>query len=273
MVGRVIRNASDLIKDIYDYPFFRWSHDPPAILRLLGVKIGQADRFRGVFPDYKSAVAALPPNQPKGFDSEVAPDYWLNNFSHFRNEDYPVLLWLEKILRPADTLFDLGGGFGQTFYAYQKYLKFPSGLRWCVCDVAAFTRYGERTAQERGCSESLAFTNEWNDADGSTIYLTNGTLQYLEPNLPEILSHLKKKPLHVLVNRVPAHYGEAFYTIQSGHVAYCPYKVMNAGKLVRSMGDLGYKLIDEWYYPRSLRVPMHPRHSIPSYLGFYFALP
>jgi putative methyltransferase (TIGR04325 family) len=272
MVGRILKDTSYFLRDLCTYPLFSWSHKTPAFLRVLGVKIGQADYFRGVFPDYKSALAALPPNQPQGFDSEDAPDYWLKNFSHFRNEDYPVLLWLEKILQPDDRLFDLGGGFGQTFYAYSKYLVFPAGMRWCVCDVASFTRYGESLALERGFASSLSFTNDWKAADGSTIYLTNGTLQYLEPGLAEILSDLKSKPRHVLVNRVPAYPGETFFTIQSGHVAFCPYKIMNAAELIRAMKALGYDLIDQWHYPRTTRVPLHPRHTVPSYLGFYFAL-
>ena len=40
-------------------------------------------------------------------------------------------------------------------------------------------------------------------AEGFDIFLTCGTLQYLEPSLSELLSKLQSQPQHLIINHVP----------------------------------------------------------------------
>jgi hypothetical protein len=43
-------------------------------------------------------------------------------------------------------------------------------------------------------ADALSFTTNRQDANGSLVYLTNGTLQYIETGLAEMLSELAEKP-------------------------------------------------------------------------------
>jgi putative methyltransferase (TIGR04325 family) len=116
----------------------------------------------------------------------------------------------------------------------------------------------------------LEFTDEGSAAEGCAVYLSNGALQYIEPDLSEILGKLSTKPRHVLINRIPIYDGEPYFTVQNGYRAYVPYKVMNTSRLTEGMNGLGYRLIDEWELPRSLILPFHPDRFVPNYKGFYF---
>jgi putative methyltransferase (TIGR04325 family) len=140
-----------------------------------------------------------------------------------------------------------------------------------VCDFPSFTQRGEEFAKEQ-LADALSFTTNRQDANGSLVYLTNGTLQYIETGLAEMLSELAEKPPHVLVNRVPVYSGETYYTVQYGAFSYSPYKVMNAEQLINSMEHLGYRKIDQWSLPRKLRIPFRSAHFVADYQGFYFAL-
>ena len=107
----------------------------------------------------------------------------------FNPNDYPVLLWLSQALEPGARVFDLGGGFGQCYYKYQEFLRYPEGLKWQVCDVKPFMSRGPEFARKQNVT-NLSFTTDRSAADGFSIYLTNGALQYIEPDLPEILAQL-----------------------------------------------------------------------------------
>jgi putative methyltransferase (TIGR04325 family) len=263
MLRQLIKPALGIARDTYALYAFRRSD--------------QMNRYQGFYPTYAAAKAALPPGKPEGFDSDDVADYFLASHPEMDASDYPVLFRLVQILAPGYTVFDMGGGLGQCYYAYRKYIHFPSGLRWLICDVHAFIRRGREIARERN-AEALEFTQDWQDADGASIYLTNGTLQYLEPDLADILGGLCNKPQHVLVNRIPTYEGELYYTVQRGrHLRqhsprYFPYKVMNTGQFIHGMEKIGYKKIDQWNLPRDLHVPFHPQRYVSNYKGFYFNL-
>jgi hypothetical protein len=38
------------------------------------------------------------------------------------------------------------------------------------------------------------------------------------------------------------------------------------------MEGLGYTKLDQWYLPRTLKIPFHPERYVSSYRGFYFCL-
>jgi putative methyltransferase (TIGR04325 family) len=263
MLRRFLRSTLRAGCDIYSLYAFRNSD--------------QAVRYRGVYPTLGAATAALPAGRLEGFDSGDLTDYFLEVHFSLDASDYPILLWLSQILPSGHRVFDLGGGLGQCCYVYQKYIPFPADVRWLVCDVQAFDRRGREIASERK-ADFLCFTDNWQEADGFPIYLTNGTLQYLEPDLAEILRELRSKPQHVLVNRVPMYDGEPYYTVQRGrHLCNCPahyfpYKVMNTGRFIRGMEEIGYEKVDQWNLPRALHVPLHPQQYVSNYKGFYFVL-
>jgi putative methyltransferase (TIGR04325 family) len=272
MLGGLTKKALDLTRDALAYPCFCCTHEHPSFCVLRGRKCAnETPRYRGVYASYEAAMAALPPGQSDGFDTPVVTDFFLKSQFMFNPGDYPVLLRLQQILREGNSVFDLGGGFGQCYYAYQGFLHFPAGVRWVVCDVEGFARLGETVANERKV-DALRFTSDRKAAEGASIYLTNGALHYIEQDLSEILSELPTKPRHVLVNRIPTYDGEPYYTVQNGIRCYLAHKVMNTRQFIEGIEKLGYERVDQWSLPRSLRVPFHPKQFVPHYQGFYFVL-
>jgi putative methyltransferase (TIGR04325 family) len=255
---RMLNRALALARDIYTYRRFNVQDKIP--------------RYRGVYPSLAAAECAIPKGRLQGFNLESVPDYFLQMELAFNQNDYPILFWLSQALGPDARVFDLGGGVGQCYFKYQRYLSYPQGLQWLVCDVEAFTSRGPEFAREQNVT-NLTFTTDRGAADGASIYLTNGALQYIEPDLPEILAQLSALPRHVLVNRVPMYDGEPYYTVQSSIHSYVAHKVGNISQLARAMASLGYERIDQWQLPRTLRVPFHPERYVSNYRGFYFRLP
>ena len=228
----------------------------------------QGPRYRGVYATYQEAEAALPKGRDHGFHEDV-PDFFKKTQLGFNQSDYPVLLRLLQALKPGAAVFDFGGGLGQCFYSYQQFIEFPPGLTWTVCDVESFLEQGPKLAHERGV-ENLFFTSDRMKASGATAFITNGTLQYVEEDLSEILRRLPELPEHVLVNRVPMYKGKPYYTVQSSLHSFIPYKIMNTGELIERMSRIGYDAIDQWNLPRTLHVPLHYDHFVPHFRGIYF---
>ena len=229
----------------------------------------RAPRYRGVYRSFAEAERAIPKGRPEGFDLVAVPDFFIGRQFAFNPQDYPVLLWLAQALEPGSKVFDLGGGFGQCYYKYQDYVRFPEGLQWLVCDVKSFLAPAQEFADKQGV-QNLHFTTDRNAADGCSIYLTNGALQYIEPDLPAILAPLSSKPRHVFVNRVPMYEGDRYYTVQSSSHSFVVHKTVNALEFVRDMEGLGYTTVDQWSLPRSMHVYFHPERHVPNFRGFYF---
>jgi putative methyltransferase (TIGR04325 family) len=243
--------------DVYTYRYF----DDPR----------KAPRYRGIYPTYRAAEEALPKGKLQGFNVETVPEYFFKNEFALNPGDYPVLFWLSQILKPGSRVFDLGGGLGQCYYAYQDFLQFPSEIRWTVCDVESFLSRGPELARERE-APNLFFTTEPQQADGVQIFLSNGALHYIEPDLSEILSRLEALPQHILINRVPMYSGEPYYTQQNTPHSYSVNKVMNESQFVQGIEGLGYEQVDRWKLPRTLHVPFHPERFVANFRGFYFRL-
>ena len=270
MIGKTLARTVEIFRDIYHYPCFSCEHREPHFCILHGGKCANLTvRFRGVYPDYESAVAALPTGKPHGFNSDEVAGYFSEHHSTFNSNDYPVLLRLAQHLRPGARVFDLGGGSGQCYHAYSKQLVMPPGLTWQVCDVESFVHAGREFAEKQGV-EALAFTTDWRQANSALICVANGALQYIEPDLSDLLRELPDKPAHVLVNRTPLCAGKPYYTVQYGAFTYCPYKIMNFESFVHGMEEAGYRLADQWTLPRTLRIPLHSGHAAEAYYGFYF---
>jgi putative methyltransferase (TIGR04325 family) len=252
---RMLERAVAFARDAYTYRYFNSQ--------------AKAPRYRGVFRTFAEAERAIPKGRPEGFNLEAVPDFFIGKQFLFNQQDYPVLLWLTPAMEPGGKVFDLGGGFGQCYYKYREYVPYPEGLQWLVCDVESFLSPAREFAAKRN-EKNLSFTTDRSAADGCSIYLTNGALQYIEPDLPEILAGLSSKPRHVLVNRVPMYEGERYYTVQSSSHSFVAHKVINTSQLVHDMEDLGYTMVDQWSLPRTMHVYFHPECFVPTFRGFYF---
>jgi putative methyltransferase (TIGR04325 family) len=247
---------------------------------------GANHRYKGVYGSFAEALKTVPKDQLKGFDHPEVAEFFLSAQDVFNPHDYPLLFWLSRVLESSASsdphsgaalpkknplIFDFGGSLGQTFYAFNRHLHFPEGLRWRVCDLEAAVTRGRELAAEKNVT-ALEFTTNFADASGADVLLTAGALHCMEEDLSTLLAGLPKRPPHLLINRVPMYKGETYCTIQHNDHSYVANKIMNREAFIRRLEDLGYVLVDRWFINRTIRIPFHPERLVEEFSGFYFRL-
>jgi putative methyltransferase (TIGR04325 family) len=238
-----------------------------AWMRQFGIKY-----CRGVHGTFAEARAAIPSWRWVGYDTPVTDRMYIHRLDVIRPSEYAVFYWLGPLLAQAGAIFDFGGNIGLSYYAFQKYLRYPEGLRWLVCDVPAVVASGRALAAERG-AVALDFTTEFSAADGMDILFTSGALQFVEEELSVLLASLPRPPRHLLINCVPLSEWPTFYTVHDNGPVCCPYRIANRGAFIESLTRLGYTLVDSWPCAElGCRILFHPRRSVPAYTGMYFRL-
>lgn len=233
----------------------------------------QRDRYNaycGVYPDFATASANVPPAVPKGYDhDDTALQYahWTDRVFPY---DYPAMFWLQQLFKEGCTsVFDLGGSIGIKYYAYRRRLTYPSDLRWTVYDVPAVRRAGVHWAAEHDEHRQLSFSEDHRDADGHDILFASGSLQYLDYRLWEVLSPLHSPPRHVLITMLPLHPERTFYTVQNMGTLCCAYGIVARPEFLAQMKAAGYSVRDAWDQPeRHCDIPFYPEHRVDGYSGF-----
>jgi len=232
----------------------------------------RARAFSGVHDNFQAALQAMPKGARVGYDNPELADRHVSEIGQIRTSDYPILFWLKSLLGENCSLFDLGGNVGLQFYGFQKYVDYPKGLSWIVCDVPSVVKLGIRFAKERK-AQGLSFTTNVEDANGVDILLVCGALQFLDSPLWQVLSKLTSKPHHLLINRTPLCEGRSFATLHNIGRAICVYQIWNKSECMRRFEEAGYALVDSWEVPEfSCDIPFHPKNSVRAYSGMYFRL-
>lgn len=230
---------------------------------------GTARLFCGIFPDFASAERAVPENRLVGYDNapsaERIMDEWLEVFP----SDYPVMFWLEKLLRECRTVFDWGGNAAIKYFAFRPYLLYPEGLKWFVNDVPAVLKRGEEIAlRER--SLGLHFTPSMDELARADVLLASGSVQFV-PDPQAALSQSPTLPDHLIFNKVPLYDMPSAVTLQNMGTALCPYHLFNRGEFIAAIEKLGFRLRDEWKTPDvNCYIPFFPEHRIARFSGLYF---
>lgn len=229
--------------------------------------------YRGVFSSFADAAASAPPSRPLGYDHESAAQMYRGRTRRVYVSDYPVMFWMAKLLEGGSrSVFDLGGHIGIAYYAYQRYIAYPGGIAWQVCDVPAVIASGREWAAEHDSLRRLTFTSDPQAADGYDILLASGSLQYLDYTLADVLAGLRQPPRHVIVNLLPVHPTHAFFTLQNMGTAYCAYRISAEREFVNALAVQGYSLRDRWDNPdRHCRIPYHRERSLDHYFGYCFS--
>ena len=228
--------------------------------------------YRGVFGSFDEAQASIPAASVSGYDNPESAELYRERTRRVFINDYPMMYWLGRFFTDgARSVFDIGGHIGIAYYAYQKYLSYPAGLRWTVMDVPAVNAAGERWAKEHDAAARLHFADEVGKASGADLLFAAGSLQYLSYSLIEALQGMVHKPRFLLLNSVPIHMRESFFTVQNIGTACCPYRVTAEREFLGGLASLGYELQDRWENPqRSCIIPFHPERSLDRYFGFAF---
>jgi putative methyltransferase (TIGR04325 family) len=226
--------------------------------------------YRGVFSSFDEARASAPASKPLGFDNEGFVQKYSDRSSRVFPYDYPMLYWLQRLFADTRVIFDWGGHLGVHYYGYSKYLTYPAGFQWIVCEVPRIVAAGTEQARA-GRDTIVRFTTNPRDADGADILMAAGSLQYIEtPTLPGLLMSLTRRPSHLLLNKLPLYPGDDFVTLQNGGASFVPLRVWNRESFIGSLSSLGYELVDEWLVPeRPLLLPTFPERSFSEFTGVY----
>lgn len=230
-----------------------------------------ANRHWGVFESFAEANQCVA-NEGKQPHFTLDHAAWLEEHQRLKTHDYPMLHWLTQILDGrAARIVDLGGSIGATYYAYDRYTRFPPGLQWHVCELPEAVEEGRRIAQERGAT-ALEFSSDLESLEGADILFAAGAVQYIETPVTTLLAGLRKPPRHVLINKLPLTSQRAgFVTLQHSGKSASPYHIANHHAFVKSMAALGYKRRDHWKCLENFTsIPLHPHLTLPHFHGFYF---
>ncbi|PTR33827.1 putative methyltransferase (TIGR04325 family) [Luteibacter sp. OK325] len=230
--------------------------------------------YRGVFPSFDEARASIPPSSVSGYDNTESADLYRERTRRVFINDYPMIYWLGRwFANGAHRVFDIGGHIGIAYYAYQKYLDYPSHLSWTVMDVPAVNAAGARWASQNDMARQLHFADDVSAAAGSDVLFAAGSLQYLSYSLEDALRAMAIKPRFLLLNSVPIHMRESYFTVQNIGTACCPYRITAEREFLGGLAKLGYEMQDRWENPqRSCIIPFHPERSLDRYFGFAFRL-
>jgi putative methyltransferase (TIGR04325 family) len=232
--------------------------------------------YRGVFNSCREAAAKVEPQTSSQYDvinqhkSEHLDDELPALEHRVLDIDYPMLFWLSRVLKPDDTVLELGGSIGQGFYSFERYFPYPGGIQWTIAELPAAVTAGERLAKRRG-EARLGFIDSARITEGieADVFLTAGTLQYMDIALPDILSAMASLPEHVIIHNLPAHPSRDFWTLQYLSVCEVPYHIIALDTLTGSLQALGYQLVDRWKHPRSIEIPYHAANRVEHYHGLY----
>lgn len=227
--------------------------------------------FKGVFSSFTEARKAIPKHAKQGYNHEkLANDYVRNLTLDLAQYDYPVLFWLNKILTPSDTVFDIGGNVGTHYFKYEPHTIIKTIKSYTVADLPHIIEAGQKLNQY----SNLHFTSDINNAINADVLFTSGTLQYIENfNLSSFIKQSAKLPAHLLINRLPLHPSKSFVTLQNGGLTYYPQYVFIYDLFIEELEKIGYIKVDEWIdYVDKVIIPFKPVHNKVIYKGFYFKL-
>jgi hypothetical protein len=70
---------------------------------------GDVRLFRGIYADFASAARALPVGRAAGYDNEASAYRNIHEWLTISEYDYPIMLWLTKLLPECRLHFDWGG--------------------------------------------------------------------------------------------------------------------------------------------------------------------
>lgn len=233
--------------------------------------------YRGVFESYHQAQANTLAQLTSQYDIINK-----NKSEHLESElpiidkrvldiDYPLLFWISQVLSPSNRVLDLGGSLGQSFYSFEHYFPYPDGIEWIIAELPEAVNAGAKIAEQRN-EERLSFieSDKLNLAEDIDIFITAGTLQYMDASFTGILNQLRNPPEHILIHNLPAHRDNTFWTLQYLEVCEVPYHITSINELINDMKVSGYQLVDNWKNGRQVNIPFHLDKKVDGYFGFYF---
>lgn len=257
---KVINWLLILLVDIKKYLSFNYNHG----------------KFKGVYSSFDEATKGVKILKGYNEDEIVASclEVSINN-TKIMEYEYPIFFWLEQIFSEIKEdrvikVFDFGGRFGGHFFKFLPFAK-KYKFSWLVCEVEKMAIMGRKKNENK----QLKFTFSFEDLKGSDIFLSSGTIQYVDGlSLSNTLMKSPNKPKYILLARLPMQTQvKKYVTLQNQKIAFIPQYVFNKNDFIQEMNEINYELVSEWDdFSDSCVIPFHREKSVSSYIGLYFKL-
>lgn len=235
--------------------------------RLLGRR--DYGRFKGSYPDYASALAAVGRDRLAGYGHAAVVPVAFELMCRTELWDYPVLFWLDRVLPDTDRIIDAGGHMGTKFRAFSSRLDFPAGLDWAVCDLPDMVRQGRARAAADGLS-GISFHSAPEETPPASALLASGLFQYLDDDPGHYLKRFMTRPVHVIINKVATRDAEERVTLEQFPNAEIPYRIRNRKAFEDSLCEAGYTIVDQWEIAPLSHT--HPAFGTSTSRGYYCRL-
>ena len=232
------------------------------------IAAGRRPRFSGAWSSRDAALAALPPEERRGYDAPSVAEVSFAAMCAMEVWDYPVLHWLYRLLPGAPRLLDAGGHMGTKRIAFAPHLPLD-GVAWTVLDTPAIAAAGRAARMAGRVPADLAFCDRAEDTPGADILLASGLLQYLDRPLTELVEALPVRPKHIVLNKVATRDGPEVVTHERLDRVRVPYRIRDRAAWERELAALGYVLRDAWTVPAlGHRIPTHPWLGLSTSRGY-----
>jgi putative methyltransferase (TIGR04325 family) len=226
-----------------------------------------AHLLSGVFSSYSEALAAIPDDRPKGWNTEGAASIWVDDIRPVRPSSYPLFFWLLHLLNSDSRVIDYGGSIGLTFYGYSYYTPLPEGATWTVVELSLIVAQGRQIAKREG-AQSLSFTTAIGAPDQCDILIASGSLQYMASSVPGLLELRPELPRWILLNKLPFTQGPEFWSLDNFGPAIAPYRIFNEQSFLAYFVSCGYIIRDSWQIAEiKCDIPFHPEMHSTKYVG------
>jgi putative methyltransferase (TIGR04325 family) len=228
--------------------------------------------MKGAYPTLEAALASQPRRQLVGYDHKDVVPVNSTAMMTILSWDYPVLLWLDRVIGNTPRIVDAGGHIGVKYRAWREILAIKPDFEWIVLDLPAAVEEGRARAAADGL-EMLKFESDPSKLPATDLFLASGLLQYYPNDLSILLKELPHLPTHVIVNKVNVRSGPAFFTMQKIGPSRVPYQIRNRQQFEADMTGLGYEVVDQWENPTLAHlIRTHPELGKSASLGYYFRL-
>jgi putative methyltransferase (TIGR04325 family) len=225
--------------------------------------------FKGAWPSLEAALSSQPPQAMVGYDHDEVAEVSFERMCDITVWDYPVMLWLERLMPGATAIIDAGGHMGTKYRAFGKVLDLSKAPQWVVYDLPAIVRAGEARARRDGLP--IRFEHEIDRLPPAEILLASGLLQYYPNELSHLIGQLPARPRHLVLNKVAVREGPTVVTMSRIGPSWVPYQIRERGRFIRDVEAAGYRLVDEWDIPSlSHVIPTHPELGASQSKGFVF---
>lgn len=233
--------------------------------------------YRGCFGSFEEALSsrrmlveydALNANKKNTIETEDEPlDTW------FKSADYAVVYWLNRLMREECRVTELGGSLGHFYYSSKPYLPLGNVCSWQIAELPEAVKLGRQIAEKRRESNlSFQVSERLDQTQEADIFLTAGTIQYMEMDIGDIVRALPKLPQHVILHNLPVHSEHDYWTIQNLKTCEVPYRVYREQSVLELLQSAGYQLVDQWSKAREINIPFNRDYDVTRYAGYYFRL-